>query len=90
MVLTPGESLAGNYTYVGEYSSSGTLFMDFEFTVQTGGNATVIFEAILWDTYVYRMGLTGYIILGSLGGVFVFFVIFYLFFYNKRKKSPQL
>jgi hypothetical protein len=90
MTLAPGESFGGNFTYIGEYDSSGTKFMDFECQLESAGNATIIYELIIWDTYVYRMGTTGYIVIGSLGGAFILFIVFYLFFYNKGKSSPKL
>lgn len=89
MILAPGESFGGNFTYIGEYGSSGTEFLDFRFAVESGGNATVIFEAILWDTYVYRMGLTGYLLIGSFAVVFVVFVIVFIRS-GRKKSSPHL
>ena len=89
MTLAPGESLGGNFTYIGPYGVSGTMFMDFESKLESAGNATVIYEVIIWDTYVYKMGLTGYLTIGGFCIVFIVFVIVFLRS-GRGKRSPDL
>ena len=89
--LGPGESYCGNFTFVGTYGDLNrkTLYTNFIANLETGTNATFIFSMIIWDYYVYKVDLLGYITIGVLSGLFIIIVFIVLRSY-RNKKSPKL
>lgn len=88
--LGPGESYGGNFTFIGTYGgSTATRYMFVEYYLESGVNATFIFERIVWDNLVYKIGLGGYITFGVLGGLFIIFIVLYAR-HSKGKTAPKL
>ena len=89
--LAPGESYGGNFTYVGTYGGENrkTLYTNFDAHLESGTNATFIFEMIIWDYSIYKVDVWGYVTIGVLSGTFILIIIIVLRS-GKGKKSPKL
>ncbi|HUT80758.1 MAG TPA: hypothetical protein VMZ29_06090 [Candidatus Bathyarchaeia archaeon] len=84
-----GESFTENCTFVGTYTQGDRIqYYEIEFTLSTGQNATIIFTHIIWDYYVYQLGIGGIIGFSVAGVAIITLIILYL--KPKRKEYVNI
>ncbi len=73
-----GETFVENCTFVGSFTQGDKIdYYEIKFTLGTGTNTTIIFTHIIWDFYVYKMGIGG-IIGFSIAGIAIIVLIIFL------------